>query len=84
MMPLTSEEIKHLAEEAAKTAVRELLTAMGVNAHDPEALLEMQRDFAHVRNWRKSTDAIKGHGIKAAVTFVVTGALGYLVFLFHK
>ncbi len=84
MMPLTSEEIKHLAEEAAKTAVRQLLVAMGVDANDPKALLEMQKDFAHIRVWRESTEAIRNRGLAAAVTFCVTGVLGYLVFLFHK
>lgn len=84
MMPLTSEEIKHLAEEAAKSAVRELLVAMGVDANDPKALIEMQKDFAHIRGWRVGTETVKRKGLAAAVTFIVTGVLGYLVFLFHK
>lgn len=84
MMPLTSEEIKHLAEEAAKSAVRELLVAMGVDANDPKALIEMQKDFAHIRVWRESTDTIRRKGLAAAVTFIVSGILAYLVFLFHK
>lgn len=83
---MTNDEIKAIATEAAKEAIRELLVAMGVNANDPEALIEMQQDFAHIRAWRRSTQTIKNNGLKAAVTFIVTGGLGYLVFLFtsHK
>ena len=57
---------------------------MGVDAQDPHSLIEMQKDFAHIRIWRESTETIKNHGLIAAVTFIVTGAFGYLVFLFHK
>ena len=84
MTGLSVDEIKQIAEEAAKTAVRELLVAMGVDAQDPHSLIEMQKDFAHIRIWRESTETIKNHGLIAAVTFIVTGAFGYLVFLFHK
>ncbi len=85
-MPLTSEEIRHLASESAKSAVRELLVAMGVDANDPKSLLEMQEDFSHLRAWRKSTQAVKEKSLSAAVAFFVTGFLGYLLFLFttHK
>ena len=83
---MNPDEVRHIATEAAKEAIRELLVAMGVNAHDEKALLEMQQDFAHVRAWRKSTETIKAKSLSAAVTFLVTGAFGYLVFLFttHK
>ena len=84
MTSLSVEEIKQVAEEAAKAAVRDILVAMGVDAHDPHSLIDMQKDFAHIRTWRESTETIKNHGMIAAVSFVVTGAFGYLVFLFHK
>ena len=86
MNGLTQDEIRHIASEAAKEAVRELLEVMGVHSHDHDAIAEMQEDFAHLRAWRRSTQIIKNSGLKAAVTFMVTGGLGYLVFLFtyHK
>lgn len=75
---MTNDEVRHIAEEAAKKAVRELLVTMGVNANDPDALLEMQRDFAHIRAWRLSVAAVRGTAIKTGVTVLVTGFLGAL------
>ena len=84
MTSLSADDIRQIAEEAAKTAIRDLLVAMGVDVQNPHSLIEMQKDFAHVRTWRESTEAIKSRSLAAAVTFIVTGAFGYLVFLFHK
>lgn len=83
-IPLTSSEIEHLAAESAKAAVRELLLTMGVNIHDPDAVLKMQLDFAHLRDWRETTTAIKSKswmvltglfvsGVAAAVWMVLRG-----------
>lgn len=83
MIPLNSEEIRHIAAESAREAVRELLVTMGVNAHDPDALLEMQRDFAHIRSWRKSVETVRGTVIKTGVTVLVTGLLGALWMIFR-
>jgi|WetSurMetagenome_2_1015567.scaffolds.fasta_scaffold573918_2 hypothetical protein len=76
MIPLTSVEIQHIAEVSANKAVRELLIAMGVDANDPEALLEMQRDFAHLRDWRKSVAMVKNKTLTAAIGILVTGVAG--------
>lgn len=76
MSPLTSEEVKHLASESAKAAVRELLLAMGVNANDPEALIKMQQDFAHLREWREAVGTIKTKGLMVATGVIVSGVIG--------
>ena len=67
----------------ARAVVVELLLTMGVDASDPKSLSELQLDFAHVRGWRRGTQAIKTSGLRAGVTFLVTGGLGYLVYLFN-
>lgn len=76
MIPLNSEEIRHIAAESAKQAVRELLVAMGVNANDPNSLIEMQRDFAHIRKWRQSVDTVRTQGLLVSVGIVVSGIAG--------
>lgn len=69
---LTERDVERIAEET----VRKLLLAMGVNASDPAAVLQMQDDFRHLRDWRMSVDTIKAHGLKTAVGILVTGAAG--------
>lgn len=76
MMPLTSSEIEHIAQESAKKAVRELLLAMGVDASDPKALIEMQKDFAHNRRWRESVETVRTKGLIVATGIVVSGIIG--------
>lgn len=74
-MPLTSDEIKHIADESAKAALREMLVMMGVDATDPKALLEMQQDFAHLRIWRESVEAVRTKGLIVATGIIVTGII---------
>jgi hypothetical protein len=59
-----------------RATVKEFFLALGVNADDPEAVIAVQKDFAHLRAWREASDTIKRKGLGAAVTIVVTGLLG--------
>lgn len=81
---MTHDEIQHIASEAAKQAVRELLVAMGVNANDPEALLKMQADFRHLRTWRESADTVRKQGLKTAVGILVSGFLAAIYATYFK
>jgi hypothetical protein len=72
MIPLTSTEIEHLASVSAKAAVRETLLTLGVNANDPDAVLKMQLDFAHLREWRETTAAIKARGWMVLTGMIVS------------
>lgn len=76
MIQFTSDEIRHIAGESAKLAVREMLVAMGANAEGPDALIEMQKDFAHIRKWRQSVEAVQTRGLMVAVGIIVTGIAG--------
>lgn len=75
---LTQNQVAEIAEVAARKAIEELLLALGVDARNPEALLELREDFRHTRLWRRSTEAVRGIALKTAVTVIVTGALGWL------
>ncbi len=65
---LTRKELKSIIEEA----VDEAFTRMGINTEEP---IEMQRDFQHLRDWRKATGEIRKRGILTAVAIVVSGAI---------
>ena len=80
-----SERIHEIAREVARETVkemwREMFMGMGINTEEPGDIIKMQADFAHLRAWRESTEAIKRRGLMAAVTVVVTGALGWIATL---
>jgi hypothetical protein len=71
---LTRRQLKALMREA----VTEVLLPLGVRADNPEAVLEMQRDFMHLREWRTSVEVIRKRGLLTVVTVLVTGLLGAL------
>lgn len=72
----SSSDVRDIAEEVARATVKEFFLALGVNADDPDAVIAVQKDFAHLRAWREASDTIKRKGLGAAVTIVVTGSLG--------
>ena len=79
---MTREEINELAERAADEAVKRMLLALGIDATNPQAILEAQADHRFVRSWRESTEAVKQKAIRTAVGVLVTGVVGYLVVFF--
>jgi len=72
----STSEVRDIAEQVARATVKEFFLALGVNADDPEAVIAVQKDFAHLRAWREASDTVKRKGLGAAVTIVVTGLLG--------
>jgi hypothetical protein len=84
MMPLTSSEIEHIAQESARKAVRELLLTMGVDTSDPKAVIRMQKNIAHIDSWREASETMRNHGLKVAVGIIVSGVLGAVYMLFQR
>jgi hypothetical protein len=70
-MSMTEAEVTAVA----KTAVREMLTALGVDEEDP---IEMQKDLAHLRRWRRSVEAVERRSIVTITGILVTGVVGAL------
>ncbi len=67
--------MSEVAKEAASEAVKETLIRMGLQADDP---IEAQKDFQHLRQWRKSTQSL-GMKVTALVLLtMVSGALAAL------
>lgn len=68
---LTREELQSLMRET----IVQTLTSCGVDLSEP---IELQADFRFVRDWRRSTESIRGKAILAAVGLLVVGLLGVL------
>lgn len=75
VIPLNSSEIQHIASETAKAAVRETLLAMGIDVSKPEAVQEMQKDMAHVRESRLAVAAIKTRAYMVITGTLITGVI---------
>lgn len=54
-------------------AVHETLMGLGVNVSTPTAVIEMQRDFQHLRDWRKTTERVRTRGILVMAGLLVSG-----------
>lgn len=70
-------------EAVAKAAVKETFLALGVDVSDPQAVIDMQADFRHLRAWRESTEAVKRKALLTAVGFIMTAGLGWLGLMFY-
>jgi hypothetical protein len=68
MSELSQNQIESIAVTAAKTAVGEMFRVLGIDVDDP---LAVQRDMAHLRQWRKIFDGAVGK-------LMVVGVFGVL------
>lgn len=78
---LSKEDISEISAEVAEKVTMRVLTRLGLDAEEP---LELQKDFAHLRAWRTSIDTAKGATIKAAISTLVAGAVGWLWLVWFK
>lgn len=68
---MTTEELRELVRDT----VEETLTRLGMDRSNPTA---MQRDFAALRQWRESMEAIRRKGMVTLVSVIVTGVCAAL------
>lgn len=88
-------ELRDIAEQAAKEAVRETLLTLGIDVSNPIAaqkdmmLLrevgklvmdpEFRKDMEHIRTWRVAVQEVKTKGLVTLVGLLVTGVVGLIV-----
>lgn len=58
-----------------KAVVSETLRNLGVDASNP---IELQKDFNHLRDWRKTTESIQKRGLLVSIGIITAGGLGLL------
>jgi hypothetical protein len=81
---MTDEEIRDMARTVAREVVHEMMLTMGVDASKPSGLIEMQKDFQSLREWRRSMESVRRHGLLTAVGVIVVGILGLIWMNFGK
>jgi hypothetical protein len=63
----------HDVSQVVKESVKEFLLALGVDVGSPAAVIELQKDFHHVRHSRLTMGAIRNE-IGSKVISVLTGS----------
>ena len=69
-LALTEEQLRKIVHETVQQTVSETMLRLGVQVTDP---IEMQKDFQHLRDWRKTTDSMKAKAMLAMVGLLVSG-----------
>jgi hypothetical protein len=75
---MTEEEIREIARTAAREAVHEMMIGLGADVSNPAAMIEMQKDFLSLREWRQSMASVRRHSLLTAVGVIVVGVLGII------
>ena len=70
---MTQLEVSRIAREAARCAVQETFTALGVDMSKPPAMIEVQQDFAWLRNRRILESKIRFKAFIVLTTLIVGG-----------
>ncbi len=81
---MTPQEVSDIAEGAAERAIQKMPLTIGMDTVDADAVLNLQADFRHLRQWRESIDTVKKQSLKAAIGVVVPGVIGWIVVALHK
>ncbi|MBI2718150.1 MAG: hypothetical protein HYX36_05225 [Rhizobiales bacterium] len=75
---MTDDEIRDIARTVAREVVHEMMLTMGVDASKPAGLIEMQKDFQSLREWRRSMESVRRHSLLTAVGVIVVGVLAII------
>jgi hypothetical protein len=78
------QQIEEIAEKVAERVNKTLFLVLGINTSDPDELIKLQKDLAHLRGWRESMEVVKRRSLGTAAGFLVTGIFGYILFFFTK
>ncbi len=74
-MNVDDDKVREIVRVTVKETLNELFMGLGVDVKDPT---EVQKDFAFVRSWRESSDAVKRQGLIGAAGFLVLAVLGLI------
>lgn len=69
-LALTEDQLRRIVHETVQQTVSETMLRLGVQVTDP---IEMQKDFQHLRDWRKTTDSVKTKAMLAMVGILISG-----------
>lgn len=72
-------ETRLLVKETVKDTVEEVLLRFGIDGSTPEAVLELQRDWHHLRTSRLNSESQKNKTSQHVLNVIVSGLIAALV-----
>ena len=75
---VSKDDLRQIVRQETRTVMGETFVAMGVSVGDPKSLIEMQKDFQHLRFWRKTVEDTRKKGVITAIGLMVTGVIAAL------
>jgi len=72
---MSKAELRELVAEAVEEGVQKAFLSLGVDISTPAAIVEAQKDFQHVRSWRKAKETVAKQGLTTTVGIIITGLL---------
>jgi len=64
--------------EAVEEGFQKAFLTLGIDISTPEGVIEAQKDFQHVRSWRRAKDTAVKQGIVYTTGVILTGIIGAL------
>lgn len=76
---MTEQDMERIAAKVAEQTIRKFLLALGVASSDEKAVIELQKDFAHIRESRLAYAAVRMRAAMVVTGVVVTGVIAAVV-----
>lgn len=73
LITVSEERLRKVVNEETRAAVRQTFLTMGVRTDEPGSLLDMQKDFQHLRFYRILMENVRQKGVLIAIGLLVTG-----------
>ena len=78
-MQKDDEHLRTIAREAARDALEEFLTIMGLDVTDHDEMRRIQRDGIFLRDLREGSEAVKKKSVLSLIGVLVTGMTALII-----
>ena len=75
MLEVTDGDSKRIASAAAKEALQEFMLMLGVDITTPAGIIDLQKDFHHVRETRRTVGNVRNKAWDVITASAVTGVI---------
>lgn len=73
---LREDQLREMMEESSQKGVQDAFLLVGIDISTPAGVIQAQRDWDHLRGWRKASDHVKRQGVITAAGIIIAALLG--------
>ena len=81
---MSEADISAIAREAAREAVHETFTRLGVDMSSPEKVIRAQRTFSFLYDWHSTCQTVRKQAMIVGTTSVVGSVIAAIVFYWQS